>query len=287
MKEQLTIKWDIAAQFIDDDPMRPIRYSKALRYLKNKSKKSTLLDLGCGEGTGLSLLHSLGFTNLTGIEVSHERLKRARNKVPSHTSLKFVSPQNKTLPFENNTFDIVISLAVIEHVLDPNQFVKEVHRILKPGGSAIISSDCWQWRLLQILKVHTSSQPIDRAPFPSKFFKLFKRNNLKLIHYEGFPLPSMKFRFIREITTSLKRTLRRTVYFAGAIIRKLTFKWFLKKWEFIPSHTKLNHQQCVFSPNETFTPTSSWTFYKKISSFLKICFSDENIFFLKKESFDD
>jgi SAM-dependent methyltransferase len=44
------------------------------------------------------------------------------------------------LPFEDNTFDFVVSFQVIEHIKDDNYFVKEIHRVLKPSGKFIVTT---------------------------------------------------------------------------------------------------------------------------------------------------
>ena len=44
------------------------------------------------------------------------------------------------LPFENETFDCVVSFQVIEHIADDKEFVREVHRVLRKGGRFIVTT---------------------------------------------------------------------------------------------------------------------------------------------------
>jgi ubiquinone/menaquinone biosynthesis C-methylase UbiE len=55
-------------------------------------------------------------------------------------NVKFVQANVPPLPFEDNTFDFVVSFQVIEHIKDDNYFVKEIHRVLKPSGKFIVTT---------------------------------------------------------------------------------------------------------------------------------------------------
>lgn len=184
-------EWDAAAVKIDCDSMRKYRYGMALRYIREMDKNINVLEVGCGEGTGLCLFHEIGFNNLTGVEVSTERLRRAEVKIPNNVMLKEI-PLDSTLPFENQTFDLVISLGVIEHTISPGDFLAEIARVLKSDGYAVISSDCLTWNVMQALSLYKSDQPIDRALSLKSFNTLFKANGFIPIHFDTFHLPERK-----------------------------------------------------------------------------------------------
>src|SRR5207302_871575 len=116
-------------------------------------------EVGCGDGTGLELLHGLGFRSLTGVEVSSRRLAETRERMGDRVSLVQISP-SEPLPFADDSFDAVLAAAVIEHTLDPRQFLLELDRIARPGGYVVISSDCYTFRLLQLLGQYDSAQPV-------------------------------------------------------------------------------------------------------------------------------
>src|SRR6266498_404947 len=80
---ELEAAWETAAEAIEEDAMRLVRYGKCLRYLVPVlPREARILEVGCGEGTGLLMLQEFGFTQLTGVEVSTERLRRAAAKLP-------------------------------------------------------------------------------------------------------------------------------------------------------------------------------------------------------------
>lgn len=101
---------------------------------KIAGEKKDILDLGCGEGTRLSLIESRG-KNLTGIDISETAIKKAKAKNPG---LKFVNKNIEALPFPDKSFDLVYSAFVFEHLDKPEQVIKEAVRVLKPGGNLLI-----------------------------------------------------------------------------------------------------------------------------------------------------
>ena len=95
-----------------------------------------LLELGCGEGRGVELLASLA-TSYTGIDKIKPVIERLKEKYPEHTFSDGTFPP---FPFEDNQFDTIVTFQVIEHIKPDEQFVKEIHRVLKPGGIALITT---------------------------------------------------------------------------------------------------------------------------------------------------
>jgi SAM-dependent methyltransferase len=252
---RLKDRWDLIARSSKEDSMRPTRYGKCLRYLDKCDKNCTIIDIGCGEGSGLMLAKHLGFNNLTGLEVSIEQLISAKKKLGNSVNYIYTGTDIK-YPVKNNSVDIVISLSVIEHTINQETFVKEIQRIVKPGGIVIISSDCYQWRILQKLGKFKSTQPIDCAPSPFMLKGYFDKYGLEILHCEGFPHPRIKYRFLRVLIRPLD-------YFLFSSINKSGNE----QKEFNDALNQVN----------IYTSTISWLF-----SIPKLIFSDEDIFLLRK-----
>lgn len=101
-----------------------------------KGKK--VLDIGCGTGRIIpDLLEKEA--KVTGADVSTEMLKIAVKKFPNST---FVKADIRELPFKDDSFDIVISAFVIVHLkqCELEEAFNEVYRVLKPGGSFILTN---------------------------------------------------------------------------------------------------------------------------------------------------
>lgn len=100
------------------------------------------LDLGCGTGEILKLIlqEDIG-KELYGIDLSEQMLHVAKSKLPEQ--VKLLLGDSETLPFSDNTFDVVYCNDSFHHYPAPMKVLKEVHRVLKPGGTFLMG-DCWQ-----------------------------------------------------------------------------------------------------------------------------------------------
>jgi len=115
--------------------------SKILTIFK-KQKVKRILDLGCGAGRNLVYLLEKGF-DVYGIDCAPEGLKIIKKRLQKEKrkcSLKLGNVFNK-LPYENNFFDAVISVQVLQHgkVNEIKGEIKEIERVLKPEGLIFIT----------------------------------------------------------------------------------------------------------------------------------------------------
>jgi SAM-dependent methyltransferase len=95
-----------------------------------------VLDLGCGDGVNLRRYSPPGAT-LFGVEMSHDAA-RAANASGIYVA---IADLNRSLPLRSEEFDVVTSNQVIEHLYDTDRFLQEIHRVLKPGGLLIVSTE--------------------------------------------------------------------------------------------------------------------------------------------------
>ena len=95
-----------------------------------------ILDVGCGTGV-ISGEFKDSNVHITGIEPSQVACDLAKNRLDSVLCGVY---ENFTHDFDDASFDVIIAFHVIEHVDDPNNFLDEISRIIKPGGFAVIST---------------------------------------------------------------------------------------------------------------------------------------------------
>jgi len=100
------------------------------------NKDAKILEIGCGTGTVLNLLHQLGFKLLTGIDVSAQMLASAREKLPPEVDLQCIDVQDFFTQKENESFDFIMAAHVLEHIPREQTIpvLKEAFRTLKHGG---------------------------------------------------------------------------------------------------------------------------------------------------------
>jgi ubiquinone/menaquinone biosynthesis C-methylase UbiE len=113
--------------------------------------------LEIGVGTGLSFAHYPAVDELVGVDPSEPMLRRARRRAAElGRDVALVEAPAEALPFEDESFDTVVSLAVLCSVADPQRALSEIRRVLRPGGRFVFlehvrSSDPtlarWQDRL--------------------------------------------------------------------------------------------------------------------------------------------
>ena len=92
------------------------------------------LDLGCGTGFHLPTLHELGWT-VTGIDLSDDQLRIARER--SGDIAELVQGDAADLPFENSTFDLVLSAFTHTDFEDFEAVIREAVRVLAPRGRVV------------------------------------------------------------------------------------------------------------------------------------------------------
>ncbi len=102
-------------------------------------KGKAILDIGAGFGDFVFACLERGY-DARGIELNAEKIAKAEIiAAQKKISLPLVQGVAESLPFENNQFDFVNVGEVIEHVRDPKQVLKEIYRVLKPGGHVYVS----------------------------------------------------------------------------------------------------------------------------------------------------
>jgi len=109
------------------------------RCLAASSIRHAILDIGCGTGMMMQSMGSHGQTY--GLEISPDAIRLSKQR-GLHRIVR--SNAGMGLPFKNAAFDAVTCLDVLEHLDDDRNLIKEVFRVLKPGGHVIITVPAFQ-----------------------------------------------------------------------------------------------------------------------------------------------
>ncbi|MCK5595253.1 class I SAM-dependent methyltransferase [bacterium] len=97
-------------------------------------KDNRILDIGCGTGIVLKMLNKYGLAS--GLDISHDALSFCKGRGLNSLFLGSAT----SLPFPDETFSLVTALDILEHIEDDTLALREIRRVLKKGGLAIITT---------------------------------------------------------------------------------------------------------------------------------------------------
>lgn len=102
-----------------------------------------VLDAGCGAGQGTAYLARTGARYVMGVDISPEALAYASGRYVSPDgpqNLAFGRMDVTRLAFRDQSFDMITSIEVIEHLDKPEDYVAEIHRLLRSSGVLVLST---------------------------------------------------------------------------------------------------------------------------------------------------
>jgi SAM-dependent methyltransferase len=107
-------------------------FDTALRQVAGLSamRQARVLDFGCGEGDLMRALAELGYT-VSGCDV------RLYGRASNNRAIGTITTKPYHIPFDDNSFDAVVSTSVLEHAQNPHEYMPEIARVLRPGGCAL------------------------------------------------------------------------------------------------------------------------------------------------------
>ncbi|HSW37367.1 MAG TPA: class I SAM-dependent methyltransferase [Candidatus Saccharimonadales bacterium] len=111
-----------------------IRYEAAVSLIKNK----IVLDIASGSGYGTKLM-AKSAKKVYGVDVSKGAVDYAKAKF-SAANIEYLVGDGEKIPLGDHIIDVVVCCETIEHIKDYKQFLNEVKRVLKPGGTLLLST---------------------------------------------------------------------------------------------------------------------------------------------------
>jgi len=173
-----------------------------------KVEDFSILDLGCGDGRLLYAMYKKGLLRnaerVVGIDISETRISRLKKTCPFAEGIVADACNLKHIP--DNSFDIAVSSQVIEHVSNDRHMLKEVYRILKPGGVFYISSVIKKWYGFWIywnngFKLDPTHVREYRSP--EEFLNLLKSERFQIMRWEtnkvSYPILDLMLRGLIKV----------------------------------------------------------------------------------------
>ena len=144
----------------------------------NINPEGTMLDLGCGEGRHIfGVMEKFPDLKCIGLDPHIESLDKAFEGLKflesiSNTKTSFLSGSAYSLPFCDDSFDLVVCSEVLEHLHDYKDAIKEINRVLKPGGQFLASVPAeFPEKICWLLSEAYQNQP-------GGHLRIFKKNEL-------------------------------------------------------------------------------------------------------------
>ena len=139
LNHQITIMYkttEIASSEIVSD--NPVHQRLLFPYFEAaKMVSGNLLEIGVGTGRGVAVL-APSVSHFTGVDKNEPLMTKLSADYPNFKFIDMFLPPLKGLA--DNIFDYIVTFQVIEHIEDDNEFIKEAHRVLKPGGKLILTT---------------------------------------------------------------------------------------------------------------------------------------------------
>lgn len=131
--ERLTVDAETKATLLYTE--HSVRYQLASQMVKDK----VVLDVACGSGYGTEVLLQAGAQKVIGVDIDEIVIKAAQQRY-SDSRIEFMAAEATTLPLPDKSIDLITSFETIEHLSDCAAYLKEMKRVLKGEGVALIST---------------------------------------------------------------------------------------------------------------------------------------------------
>ena len=130
------------------------------------NRNGSMLDVGCGEGRHIfGVMQEYPMMKCVGLDMDDDSLKKAEEGYSyfesiSEVGAEFIKGSAYSLPFPDNTFDLIVCSEVLEHLHEYNDAVIEINRVLKPGGKFFASVPAfWPEKICWYLSKEYQNQP--------------------------------------------------------------------------------------------------------------------------------
>jgi ubiquinone/menaquinone biosynthesis C-methylase UbiE len=143
--EDIIKRWDLSAEIIAayctryGDINKEVVLTPVILEMLGRVTDKNILDAGCGEGFLSRLMAERG-ASVTAVDYSAKLLEIAKERTADHLQIEYLHASLEHLDMLNDdTFDIVASCVVIQDVPDYQAAIKEMYRVLQPGGTCILA----------------------------------------------------------------------------------------------------------------------------------------------------
>lgn len=179
------------------NPRLDRKFARICALVREHLPCEAFLDAGCGDGRYLAALESELPERIAGVDISERILETAQVRVPR---AELRQANLESLPFGDGEFDVALSSQVIEHVVDADAALRELARVLRGGGTLLLSTDN-KWNVVsrvlnsprtaatRALRLRGARGLIESPATPytrASLRALVERSGLRVVHVETF-----------------------------------------------------------------------------------------------------
>ena len=189
-----------------------------------------LLEVGCGMGTDL-LQFARGGAKVTGVDLTPRSIEISQQHLAVYGERgDFAISDGENLPFADESFDVVYSNGVLHHTPDTAGAVREVHRVVRPGGQAKVmlyhrgSAAFWGDIILRHGVLHGELLKHSPEDIMSKYVEFNESGGRPLVKVYSRREARQLFSMFREVRVQVEQLTRAELYFLGRVIPETIFQ---------------------------------------------------------------
>jgi len=161
-----------------------------------------VIDVGCGPGL---LVHDLAVEvgpegRVVGVDTSLPMLQLAERRCSGLPHMKLVEGNAENLAADDATFDAVACIQVLLYIADVQNVLKEIHRVLKPGGRVVIMETDWRGAVLNSTDPTLTNkmialwdQAVPSPNLPARLGPLLRQHGFTAVRVEAIPILSTAY----------------------------------------------------------------------------------------------
>ena len=154
---------------------RGVELAKKLMEFVELDKRTDFLEIGCGNGEVAKYIARYYMGSITATDIDGSQIDTAKKGTGSVSNLSFQVADAKELPFDDESFDVVISFGVLHHIEGWQEAMSEIKRVLRPNGYLVYAEVIYPEGISDMDKVSRFSfglESIDIDEIKSLFKKL-------------------------------------------------------------------------------------------------------------------
>ncbi|MEW6125510.1 MAG: class I SAM-dependent methyltransferase [Acidobacteriota bacterium] len=195
-----------------------------------------LLEVGCGTGTDL-LQFARGGAITTGVDLTPRSIEIAQKRFAVYGAQgEFLLSDAENLEFSDASFDVVYSFGVIHHTPDTEKAAREIHRVLKPGGQAIVMiyhrSSLYYWLGLIVKRGMLRGELFKYSPaeIMSRYVEHTETGGRPLVKAYTRGEARQMFSRFRDVHIEVNQLTREELGVVSPLISEKLFQWLAQRY---------------------------------------------------------